>query len=487
MTCSLRSLTTVSPIGLAVALTLGLMACEPLPWHDDPGTVPDDDDDDDDGTLENCDDFVPPPGPECEATDIQGMLECIPGMTVHATQAHDHGTEYLLFFKQPVNHADPDGPTFSQRLLLRHVDQAAPLVLKTSGYNLVSSWHELASMFGANVLSFEYRYFASSTPQEPIPWEHLTVKQAAHDSHRLFEALKWIYPAAWVNTGASKGGGAAVFHRRFHPCDVEATVAYVAPILYGTTDERFVDFLADVGGEPLAECRAALQTVQRELLTRRAAMLLRMNTAQYFRLGGPEVAFEHAVIELPFIFFQYYGEAACPFIPTADASDDIIFDYANQIAISWMSDGALEFFAPYYYQAATELGAPAVDMSHIEDLLKHADTYTVHSYLPPGVAAQHDSAAMLDIRDWVEHEGERLMFVYGEYDPWSAGAFDLGQAQDSFLYTEASGTHGATISSLSSDDREQALTALERWLDTTRVRERVAREPNWRQERRLRP
>ena len=42
---------------------------------------------------------------------------------------------------------------------------------------------------------------------------------------RIFEALGALFPAPWVNTGHSKGGMTALFHRRYFPCDVAATAA----------------------------------------------------------------------------------------------------------------------------------------------------------------------------------------------------------------------------------------------------------------------
>ena len=39
----------------------------------------------------------------------------------------------------------------------------------------------------------------------------------------------------------------SVYHRRFYPDDVDATVAYVAPISFGAPDDRYIDFLANVG------------------------------------------------------------------------------------------------------------------------------------------------------------------------------------------------------------------------------------------------
>jgi hypothetical protein len=69
---------------------------------------------------------------------------------------------------------------------------------------------------------------------------------------------------------------------------------------------------------------------------------------------------------------------------------------------------------------------------------------------------------MHDIDDWVQAEGERILFLYGEWDPWTGGPFTLGDAQASLLVTAAQAPHGAGISDLGAADRDTVLA----WLET---------------------
>src|SRR5262249_48899413 len=71
--------------------------------------------------------------------------------------------------------------------------------------------------------------------------------------------------------------------------------------------------------------------------------------------------------------------------------------------------------------------------------------------------------AMRDIDAWVKQQGSRLLFIYGEWDPWSAGKFALGSATDSAILVQAQGTHGSTITGLSDTDRATALAKLRAW------------------------
>jgi hypothetical protein len=76
---------------------------------------------------------------------------------------------------------------------------------------------------------------------------------------------------------------------------------------------------------------------------------------------------------------------------------------------------------------------------------------------------------MPDVQSWVSRSGQRLMFIYGEFDPWSAGAYELGSATDSFKFVAPQNNHGSNISDLRAADRDKALATLERWLGVTRV------------------
>ncbi|WP_232380116.1 hypothetical protein [Polyangium fumosum] len=62
-----------------------------------------------------------------------------------------------------------------------------------------------------------------------------------------------------------------------------------------------------------------------------------------------------------------------------------------------------------------------------------------------------------------------MMFIYGENDPYTAAAFDLGGAQDSYRFFEPAGNHSASIGGLPQADLEAALAALQAWTGVTPV------------------
>ena len=406
--------------------------------------------------------------------EIAAVLAAIPGMRVTEAVSPEPGYRaFDLRFRQPVDHDDPGRGTFEQYLSLLHRAADAPVVLVTEGY---VNWEpfgvvELTGMLEANQLVVEHRFFGDSRPV-PTDWSRLTIRQAAADHHRIVEALSAIYGGAWVSTGASKSGMTAVYHRRFHPDDVDGTVPYVAPISFGAPDPRYVPFVA-AGGD--ATCSARLHALQRELLARRGPLLALLDDyaaaagLTFVRMGGPESTFEATVVELPFSFWQYHGLSECPAVPGTAASDRVLFEYLDEVSgFSWSADWLIDIFEAYYYQAATQLGYPDVERDSLADLLRTDFIDLESGILPAGVGpVSYDPAAMRDVADWVAGEGERLLFVYGEFDPWTAGVFELGAAVDSYLLVVPDGTHYANLAGLTAADRVTALEALRRWTGVT--------------------
>jgi hypothetical protein len=405
---------------------------------------------------------------DCPA-DIADALRTIEGMTVTELSTDHEGYRYFeLYYSQPADHGETGGERFDQYMTLLHKAHDAPMVLRTLGYRhrLEDRMAELTLMLDANQLVVEHRFFDSSTPASG-DWNLLDIRQAAADHHRITEALKPFYPGPWINTGHSKGGMTAVFHRRFYPDDVDATVAYVAPISFAAPDERYVEFLADAG---TPQCNEDLWALQREALTRRQAMLDLLeayadgNGLSYDLMGGLEPAFESIVMELPFTFWQYAGEDFCSLLPETSVSDSILFEvFSDFVGWTIVADQFFDLLGAYFYQAHDEFGFPAVTSDHIDDLMLFNPPSPEEGIPPTGSNPDYDPSAMADVAQWVATDGARLMFIYGEFDPWTAGAFDLGAAEDSYIFVAPAGTHGARFGRLDTDDMGEAMDILELW------------------------
>src|SRR5688500_13585637 len=165
--------------------------------------------------------------------DLADVLAASPGMTVTEEEVEPPYRFFRLEYQQPVDHADPDGAAFGQRMTLVHRDPEAPMILHTGGYHLYEQpfLSELGVLLDGNQVHVEQRFFGPSRP-DPADWAMLTIEEAAADHPRIVEALAPLYRGAWLSTGASKGGMTSIFHRRFYPDDVDVTVPYVPPISF---------------------------------------------------------------------------------------------------------------------------------------------------------------------------------------------------------------------------------------------------------------
>lgn len=408
--------------------------------------------------------------------DILDELRAVPGMAsvTEKTTMLEGYRLFVLEYTQPADHHAPAGQQFTQRMTLLHRDYAAPVITYNSGYHLSTrgSRSEITRLTDGNQLSLEYRFFGPSRP-EPADWTKLDIAQAAADQHRITQALKArIYPAnKWLTTGASKGGMTSLFHRRFYPDDVDGTVAYVAPFDYpadqvASPQNRYFVFLEQIGTDPA--CRQRLKAFQNQVLARRSAMLARMRAeADYTQVLGEDRALEFAAVELPFIFWQYGSQADCASIPADTATDDAVFTFFDEvISVASYGDEDLIAYLPYYHQSATQLGYPAADESYLVGLL-HPGEDTAAAYIPAGqgiaVPPYDEGAAMRDVQSWIATSGSELLLVYGQNDPWTAGAVDLGAATDSFKLIVPGGNHGSSIGALPQDDQATAISAVLRW------------------------
>ncbi len=415
------------------------------------------------------------------AATIELKLSCLQGVAfneiIDAENVPPGSRRFDLSIEQPIDHFDLSRGTFRQRLVLLFRGDTEPLVLQTSGYMIFGVRETLiAKTFGTNQLQVEHRFFGESIPTA-LDWRDLNIRQSAEDFHRITVAFRQIFSGRWVNTGSSKGGMTSIYHRRFYPDDLDGTVADVAPLSFSRADARYITFLESVGGPEYADCRGHWQELQRSLLAGREQLVPQLVPGNFSTLGGPDVAFEHAVIESSFFFWQYAHpddpDVGCDKIPVGGTLDE---QFAYFKAINDPADYADEevtAFAPYSYQAATQLGSPGLSTSHIEPLRKYE--FTISQYAPVGVDLSYSNSSMHDVDQWVRTASSNVIFIYGEFDPWSAGAFDGGRVTaDNFRFFVKGGNHGSKFSALAEAERAVVLERLAVWLNKTPIHTEIA-------------
>ncbi len=255
------------------------------------------------------------------------------------------------------------------------------MVMYTSGYYVSQnpSRSEPTQIVDGNQLSMEYRYFEPSRPAATNWPKQLTIKQAATDQHRIVQSFQRLYTANWLTTGGSKGGMTATYHRRFFPNDVQGTVPYVAPNDVRNDRDVYASFLANVGTDP--QCRQDLLGVQRRILGPDRAWFLDRTRASAEEQGETweipgslDRAMEVAAMDLYFTFWQYSPQSACAGVPAAGATNEEIWDWTQGVVpLTGYMDSSLEFYAPYYYQAAYQLGWYQTLVAPLRDVVRYGN------------------------------------------------------------------------------------------------------------------
>lgn len=408
------------------------------------------------------------------ASDLKERIEALTSVeSVVAIETNEHFTEkYEVMFSQPLDHTNPEKGRFLQRVFVSHKLLKSPTVLITEGYaanyaSRKSYINELTTIVDGNEICVEHRYFGKSIPGNDSEYRYLTVANAAADHHCIIQEFKKLYTGKWLTTGISKGGQTALFHRSLYPNDVDVAVPYVAPLNFGVEDGRHEPFLQKVGTK---KDREAIQNFQLEVLKRRKTMipLLReisdRNNYTY-RINLDEVL-DYMVLEYSFSFWQWGQKRKT--IPQQTASDEVIFSHLN--SVSSCSYFAIQGIAPikaFFIQAAKELGYYGYDIRPFKEYLKlkSGKGYLNRIFIPENLNLKYNASTMKRVKRFVRKSDTKMIFIYGEVDPWSAPAVEFNHKENMIKVVKKGGNHRARILNLPANQKNRVIKTLEEWLE----------------------
>jgi hypothetical protein len=183
-------------------------------------------------------------------------------------------------------------------------------------------------------------------------------------------------------------------------------------------------------------------------------------------IGTEDKAFEGAVLDFDFVFWQYYGVDYCDALPAASTiSDQDLFTVIDTYN-PWneYADQGIEPYIPYYYQAGTQLGWPDIKFPWIERKLQRYPYQPPRAVVPRSIPMHFEPTAMWRIDNWVRHNARHTLYVYGQNDPWGSERFRVDKgAKDSFVFTVPNGTHQSNVAGLAPADRDVATAKILEW------------------------
>ena len=376
-----------------------------------------------------------------------------------------------VMIRQPLNHTDTTDGFFLQRVFVAERNANKPVVFVTEGYTgeyaASSSYeNEISEILDANQVFVEHRYFGESVP-DSIEWEYLTVENAATDHHEIVDLFDDYYTGKWISTGISKGGQTALYHMTLYPDDVDISVVYVAPLNYSVEDGRHELFIDQVA---TPEERKKIYEFQIEVLKRRTVLMPAFKAHikkrdLKFRIPLDEV-YDFCVLEYSFAFWQW-GESAEK-IPGSNAPDSLIYKHLMKVSgPAYFAINGMKSIRPFFVQAARELGYYGYDTKPFKPWLKikNAKGYLSAIMMPKGMKVKFIPKTNKKVFKFIRQEDPKMIFIYGEYDPWSASGVEFEHKNNMLKIVKPGGSHSTRINNLPDQLHELVVETLKKWIE----------------------
>ena len=350
-------------------------------------------------------------------------------------------SQYSMFFHQAVNHNQPDGDTFQQRvcILFRGFDR--PTILVTEGYEWrrFGDAEDIGMNLNANMVHVEHRNFGKSYNQDQGKWEYETGAQASADLHAVYQALKSIFKGKWMSTGTSKNGETSMDYAYYYPNDMDLAAAFCSPFIVSLDDKCFGEYLFNEASTE--EVRDLMKKSIRSALENGEEGLYQQVCKLFEQNNKPVPSFTEYVFNIFdsfFTLFQYTlpSEVQGNLVLTwnqhqeGDEAAKYAEQFANTICESILSNRSMAHYT-YRVDCAKEQGFPNPGYDYFADLLegtsfKAEDVWKFllneeDQWLPQ----YYDNSLRLDMREnFFMNSTMPLLFFYSHDDPWSAAQPD---------------------------------------------------------------
>ncbi|MBO4340871.1 MAG: hypothetical protein J5835_05535 [Bacteroidales bacterium] len=339
---------------------------------------------------------------------------------------------YRVWFRQPVDHNNPQTGTFTQQALLYYLGADRPTVMYTCGYDITDKYtrlryHSLAKNLKANMVVVEHRYYGESKVEGDPRWDYLTLEQAAADHDAIFQALKPLLPGKWVSTGVSKDGQTSLFFRYFYPNDMDVTTLFCAPMLVSFADTSLEKYMQESCRTP--EERQAVSAIIRRLL-KGGEQGLYAKASKMVSEKYPDYTFDFteyvvACMEYPFGIYSYAEEELLP----PETSDE---DLLERVAVDWVQGVIEDELGDMFYscniQQAKQMGSYLYTGKAYADLLEGTsfDSAKIPRIIYPlkeedqWLYDTYDNTVCQDIVNrFLPETTLPILMVYSKNDPWT--------------------------------------------------------------------
>ena len=338
----------------------------------------------------------------------------------------DYLSQYSMFINQPVNHDQPDGDTFKQKvcILFRGYDRPTIMVTEGYNYNAFMDIGDLGINLNANMVHVEHRNFGESFNQDKGKWEYETCAQASADLHAVYQALKRIFKGKWMSAGTSKNGETSMDYAYYYPNDMDLSAAFCSPFNLSLDEKRYGDYLFnEVGTE---ELRDMMKKGMRKALENGEEGLFLKVCDRFKKTPVPTFTeYVYNITDLFFVTLQYN-------LPSThkEKFEDILKDEESLVSkiAGQIAENRNESLYTYNVECAKEQGFTNNGYDYFADLLE-GTSFKAEDVMATQLKAedrwlveQYDNSLRVDMCDnFFMNSTKPLLFYYSHDDPWSAG------------------------------------------------------------------
>ena len=171
-------------------------------------------------------------------------------------------------------------------------------------------------------------------------------------------------------------------------------------------------------------------------------------------------------MEYSFAFWQW--GRPINIIPSSDASvEDIYKHLIDVVGYDFFEEKAVDDLQPYFWTALTEQGIYGYETAPFKMYLNTEEIYKFDWAFPDGITKPFDPIPMQEIKSFLDKSAEKMLFIYGEYDAWSATAVELNDdapKREVYKFVRPKGNHRDRIKSFDEDSQKQIYGIIDGWL-----------------------
>ena len=245
-------------------------------------------------------------------------------------------------------------------------------------------------------------------------------------------------------------------------------MCYVGPLNFEREDPRVYEFLKNVGTE--AE-RQKVKAFQELCFENRPALLNAIKGAaekeEMVWEFGIENALDYTILEYSFAYWQWGTKSED--IPKSDATADEIYKHLIDIVgYGFFESKSVESLQPYFWAALTEQGIYGYETAPFKKYLNTEEVLKFDWAFPEGITKQYSTKPSQKIKLFLDTSANKMLFIYGEYDAWSATAVDLtkdASKREMYKFVQPQGDHRTRIKSFKPEKQTEIYTIIDSWLE----------------------